>query len=202
MFKIFSIAIVVITLPIAFHGCSNNTGKNTNNTTSQMKSEGKQELKKNIYDLSVKTMSGEEKKLSEYKGKVLLIVNVASKCGNTPQYTGLENIYRKYKDRGFEILGFPSNDFGGQEPGTNEEIKNFCESKYNVTFPLFDKMEVTGDGISPLYNRLSNNTEPAGEVGWNFEKFLIDKEGNITGRFKSKIQPESEELISAIESKL
>jgi glutathione peroxidase len=156
-----------------------------------------------INDISVKDMNGKEINLSDYNGKVLLIVNVASECGYTPQYEGLENIYKKYKDKGFEILAFPCNDFGGQEPGTNEEIKNFCASKYSVTFKLFDKIKVLGDEKCSLYKRLTNNdiTEKS-DIGWNFEKFLIDRKGNIIARFKSPVKPESNELTSAIEKVL
>ena len=157
----------------------------------------------NISDISVKDMNGKEVKLADYKGKVLLIVNVASKCGYTPQYKGLEAVYKKYKDKGFEILGFPCNDFGGQEPGTNEEIKTFCSSKYDVTFKLFDKIKVLGDERSPLYARLINNdVTDKGDVQWNFEKFLIDKNGNIVARFRSKVTPESNEVTQAIEKEL
>lgn len=159
-------------------------------------------MNKNIYDISVKTMEGDMKKLSDYKGKVLLIVNVASKCGNTPQYEGLEHLYEKYGSKGFEILGFPCNDFGGQEPGSNDEIRTFCETKYNVTFPLFDKIKVLGDDKSPLYDRLINNSEPTGDVKWNFEKFLIDKNGDIVERFGNKVQPESEGIVKSIETEL
>jgi|WetSurMetagenome_2_1015567.scaffolds.fasta_scaffold40230_3 glutathione peroxidase len=155
----------------------------------------------NISDIMVKTMDSKDVSLSEYKGKVLMIVNVASLCGNTPQYEGLERIYEKYKDKGFEILAFPCNDFGGQEPGTNEEIKDFCTSKYKVTFTLFDKIKVLGDDKSTLYARLIQ-TEPAGDVKWNFEKFLIDKNGNVVSRFKSKIKPEDTEITTVIENLL
>lgn len=156
-----------------------------------------------IKDIVVKDMDGKDVKLSDYKGKVLLIVNVASKCGYTPQYQGLESIYKKYKDKGFEILAFPCNDFGKQEPGTNQEIKKFCSSKYFVTFKLFDKIKVLGDERSALYARLINNpvTED-GDIKWNFEKFLIDKNGKIVARFRSKVTPESEELTKAIEKEL
>ncbi|PKL81558.1 MAG: glutathione peroxidase [Ignavibacteriae bacterium HGW-Ignavibacteriae-3] len=157
----------------------------------------------NIADIVVKDMEGKEVKLADYKGKVLLIVNVASKCGNTPQYEGLEAVYKKYKSKGFEILGFPCNDFGGQEPGTNEEIKQFCSANYNVTFKLFDKIKVLGEDKSPLYAKLiKNSVTEAGDVKWNFEKFLIDKDGNIVSRFKSKVQPESADIIKAIEKEL
>ncbi|MCX6173278.1 MAG: glutathione peroxidase [Ignavibacteriales bacterium] len=160
-------------------------------------------LTNNIKDIVVKDMNGKEVKLSDYKGKVLLIVNVASKCGYTPQYTGLEAIYNKYKDKGFEILAFPCNDFGGQEPGTNEEIKEFCSTKYDITFKLFDKIKVLGDERSPLYARLiNNNVTEKGDVKWNFEKFLIGKDGNVVNRFRSKVKPESDELTTAIEKEL
>ncbi|MEW6004665.1 MAG: glutathione peroxidase [Stygiobacter sp.] len=161
------------------------------------------ETSNNILDLIVKNIDGKEVKLSQYKGKVLLIVNVASKCGYTPQYEGLEKLYEKYKDNGFEILAFPCNDFGGQEPGTTEEIKEFCSTKYNVTFPLFDKIKVIGKEKSPLYERLINSKNvEQGDIKWNFEKFLIDKNGEIVARFRSKVKPESEELVSAIEKEL
>ncbi|MCX6171018.1 MAG: glutathione peroxidase [Ignavibacteriales bacterium] len=170
---------------------------------SPAKNSGGESSANNIDNIVVKDMSGKDVKLSDYKGKVLLIVNVASKCGYTPQYEALEAIYNKYKDKGFEILAFPCNDFGGQEPGTNEEIKTFCSSKYNVTFKLFDKIKVLGDERTPLYARLiNNNVTEKGDVKWNFEKFLVDKNGNIVSRFRSKIKPESEEITKAIEAEL
>ena len=157
----------------------------------------------NVRDIIVNDMDGKKINLSDYKGKVLLIVNVASKCGNTKQYAGLEKIYEKYKSQGFEILAFPCNDFGGQEPGTNEEIKEFCSSTYNVSFKLFDKVKVLGKEKAPLYERLTNNSVTAtGDVKWNFEKFLIDKNGNISARFGNKVQPESEEIVKSIEAQL
>ncbi len=161
------------------------------------------EMNNNISRITVKDINGKEVKLSDYKGKVLLIVNVASYCGFTKQYSGLEEIYKKYKEKGFEILAFPCNQFGEQEPGTNEEIKNFCSSKFDVTFKLFDKIDVNGKGKSPLYSVLTDN-EVTGkaDVKWNFEKFLIDKNGNIVSRYSSKVEPKSNELISAIESEL
>lgn len=195
---------ILIILNMINSGCSNTGDKNTKTATGENSNNRKvnSEMNKNIYDLSVKTMDGEIKNLSDYRDKVLIIVNVASKCGYTKQYEGLENIYRKYKDRGLEILAFPCNDFGGQEPGTNDEIRTFCESKYNVTFSLFDKINVLGDDKSPLYERLINNSAPSGDIEWNFEKFIIDRKGDIAYRFKSKIKPESEEMISALEKTL
>ncbi len=170
---------------------------------SSAKNKAGESLTNSIKDIVVKNMDGKEVKLSDYKGKVLLIVNVASKCGYTPQYTGLEVLYKKYKDKGFEILAFPCNDFGRQEPGTNEEIKEFCTTNYDVTFELFDKIKVLGDDRSPLYARLINNTvTEKGDIKWNFEKFLIGKDGNIVSRFRSKLKPESEEIITAIEKEL
>jgi glutathione peroxidase len=160
-------------------------------------------LKDNINGIVVKDMNGKEINLSDYNGKVLLIVNVASKCGFTPQYEGLEKIYKKYKDKGFEILGFPCNDFGHQEPGTNAEIQQFCKSKYDVTFKLFDKIKVLGNEKCKLYSVLTDNDVTGkSDIGWNFEKFLIDRKGNIVARFRSKITPESKELTSAIEKEL
>jgi glutathione peroxidase len=164
---------------------------------------GGHKMNNNISDITVKDMSGKDVHLADYKGKVLLIVNVASECGFTPQYEGLEKIYKKYKDKGFEILAFPCNQFGGQEPGTNEEIKNFCSSKYGVTFKLFDKIEVNGKNRSLLYTRLTTNTNTEqGDVKWNFEKFLISKNGDIVARFRSTVTPESAAITGAIEKEL
>lgn len=160
-------------------------------------------MEKNIKQITVKDIDGKSVKLADYKGKVLLIVNVASYCGYTKQYAGLEEIYKKYKDKGFEILAFPCNQFGEQEPGTNEEIKNFCSSKFDVTFKLFDKIDVNGKDKSPLYSILTDN-EVTGksDIKWNFEKFLIDKDGNVVSRYPSKVEPASKELTSAIEREL
>lgn len=157
---------------------------------------------KSVYDFEVKKITGEATKLSTYKGKALLVVNTASECGYTPQYKGLQAIYDKYKKDGFEILGFPSNDFGKQEPGTNAEIKNFCERQFKVTFPMFEKGDVKGTTIQPLYTYLTTNAPTKGDIDWNFEKFLISRDGKIVGRYKSKVTPESEELTKAIESAL
>jgi len=158
---------------------------------------------KNIKQVTVKDIDGKSVKLSDYKGKALLIVNVASYCGFTKQYSGLEQIYKQYKDKGFEILAFPCNQFGEQEPGTNEEIKNFCSSKFDVSFKLFDKIDVNGSNKSPLYSILTDN-EITGksDIKWNFEKFLIDRDGNIVARYASKVEPTDKEIISAIEKEL
>lgn len=170
------------------------------NSTTYTKGSG---LIDNINDITVLDMNNKEVKLSSYNGKVLLIVNVASECGYTRQYSGLEEIYKEFKSEGFEILAFPCNDFGEQEPGSNEQIQNFCSSKFGVTFKLFDKIKVIGDDKSPLYQRLTDNSVTGtGDVKWNFEKFLISKEGKIVARYNSKVEPTSEELTSAIENQL
>ncbi|HVU28146.1 MAG TPA: glutathione peroxidase [Verrucomicrobiae bacterium] len=156
-----------------------------------------------IYDISVKDIDGKTVSLGDYKGKVVLIVNVASKCGFTPQYKALEAVYKKYQDKGFVILGFPCNQFAGQEPGTDAEIKQFCTGTYDVTFPLFDKIEVNGANRHPLYQILTGKDSPfPGDIGWNFTKFLIGKDGKIVNRFASKITPDSPEVTEAIESAL
>ena len=160
---------------------------------------------KSIYDIPVKTIDGKATTLGEYKGKVLLIVNVASQCGYTPQYEGLEKIYEQYRSKGLVILGFPANNFGGQEPGTEAEIKTFCSTKYNVTFPMFSKLSAKGADIHPLYKFLTEKeTNPnfAGDIKWNFNKFLIDKTGNPIARFDSADKPESPKVTQAIEQAL
>ena len=156
----------------------------------------------NISDITVTTINGEDKQLSEYEGKVLLIVNVASYCGYTPQYEGLEKLNQEYKDAGLRVLGFPCNDFGAQEPGSNEEIVQFCTSKYGVNFELFDKIQTKGPHEHPLYARLTSAVEPTGPVAWNFEKFVVNKQGEVIARFKSSVKPYSPELIATIESEL
>ena len=156
-----------------------------------------------ILDIPVTTIKGEQKTLADFGGKALLVVNTASKCGFTPQYKGLEQLWQRYKERGLVVLGFPCNQFGGQEPGTTEEIKQFCSSKYNVTFPMFDKIEVNGVNRHPLYVALAGKDSPyPGDIKWNFNKFLVGKDGKIVKRFDSKVTPESEEMAKAIEAAL
>lgn len=158
-----------------------------------------------IYDVPVKTLDGEPTSLAEHKGKALLIANVASKCGLTPQYTGLENLQKQYGDRGFTVLGFPCNQFGGQEPGTPEEIQTFCSMTYGVTFPIFEKIEVNGDDRHPLFAELTKAADSEGKDGdvvWNFEKFLVSPEGEVVGRFRTLIDPEAPEVVAAIEAVL
>ena len=151
----------------------------------------------NVKETVVETSTGEKKILGEYLGKVLLIVNVASRCGNTPQYSGLQEIQDKYKGQGFIVLGFPCNDFGGQEPGTVDQIKEFCSNTYGADFEIFGKVNAKGVTTEP-YTTL-NKTEPAGDVSWNFEKFLIGKDGDVIARFEPSVKPSDEQLIAAIE---
>ncbi|OGU54343.1 MAG: glutathione peroxidase [Ignavibacteria bacterium RBG_13_36_8] len=156
-------------------------------------------MKDNIEGIIVKDMKGNDVQLSSYKGRVLLIVNVASKCGYTPQYADLQKLYEKYRDKGFEILAFPCNDFGQQESGTNTEIKEFCSTNFGVTFKLFDKIKVIGDDKSLLYERLTNNSVTGkGDIKWNFEKFIISRNGKIVDRFSSKVTPMSEDIITVV----
>ena len=156
-----------------------------------------------LHDIAVKDIDGKDTSLSAYKGKVLLIVNVASKCGLTPQYKPLEAIHEKYKDKGLTVLGFPCNQFGGQEPGSNEQIKEFCSTKYNVSFPLFDKIDVNGPKRHPLYTSLAGKDSPfPGDIKWNFNKFLIGRDGKIIKRFEPRTTPDSPEVTAAIEAAL
>ena len=156
-----------------------------------------------LADIPLKTIRGEEASLADYAGKVLLVVNVASKCGLTPQYEGLEQLYRDYGDKGLVVLGFPANEFAGQEPGTNEEIATFCTTNFGVDFPMFEKIVVKGPGTHPLYAELiAESDEPDKEIQWNFEKFLVSRDGHVVRRFSPRTTPEDPELIAAIEATL
>ncbi|NDC62633.1 MAG: glutathione peroxidase [Planctomycetia bacterium] len=150
----------------------------------------------------VKRIDGTPVDLATYRGKVVLIVNVASRCGYTGQYAGLQKLYDDYKDKGLVVLGFPANEFGGQEPGSDAEIAGFCSTKYGVTFPMFSKIVVKGPGIAPLYKALTEQAAPPGDVGWNFEKFLIGRDGRIVGRYKSGVGPDAATLTKAVEAEL
>lgn len=158
-----------------------------------------------LYDIPLHTLAGEDATLGDYQGKALLLVNVASKCGLTPQYAGLERLQERYAARGFTVLGFPSNQFAGQEPGTAEEIQTFCSTTYGVSFPLFEKIDVNGEDRHPLYARLTEAADAegqAGDVSWNFEKFLIAPDGTVAARIRPRTEPEAEEVIAAIEAVL
>lgn len=156
-----------------------------------------------VLDRTMTRLNGKEEDLSQYKGKVVMVVNTASKCGLTPQYKGLQAIYDQYKDKGFEILGFPANDFMGQEPGTAEEISEFCEINYGVTFPLFSKISVKGDAMDPLYKEITTMPEPiGGDVMWNFQKYLLNREGQVVKKIGPQTTPEDPQVTSAIEELL
>ena len=156
-----------------------------------------------VHDIRLNTIDEKPTSLGEYKGKVILLVNVASQCGLTPQYKGLQALHEKYKDKGFTIIGVPCNDFGAQEPGTSEEIVQFCSSKYKVNFPLMEKIHVKGPEQHPLYARLTGkDAEFPGEIKWNFGKFLIGKDGKVLKRFEPRTEPESDEVVKAIETTL
>ncbi|MFD7232571.1 glutathione peroxidase [Streptomyces sp. NPDC059881] len=158
-----------------------------------------------VYDIPLRTLTGEEASLADHRGKAVLVVNVASRCGLTPQYAGLEALQKTYGDRGFTVLGVPCNQFAGQEPGSAEEISTFCSATYGVTFPLLEKAEVNGDHRHPLYTELTRFADADGEAGdiqWNFEKFLISAEGDVVARFRPRVEPEAPEVVTAIEALL
>jgi glutathione peroxidase len=160
---------------------------------------------KSPLDFKMDSLDGQSVDLTKYKGEVVLIVNVASKCGLTPQYKQLEEVYSKYKGKGFEVLGFPANEFGKQEPGTDKEISTFCTKNYGVDFPMFSKIVVKGDGIAPLYEFLtSEQTNPgmSGPIKWNFEKFLVGRDGKVVKRFDPRVKPDAPEVVEAIEAEL
>ena len=206
--KVFLLFVMILLTYVSFNSLAKSKLHKNNHIYSQTKSGKKMKAtgvsdKANISDIVVTDMDGKKIPLSDYKGKTLLIVNVASYCGFTHQYKGLEAIYKKYHDKGFEILAFPCNQFGEQEPGTNEEIKQFCSTKFDVTFKLFDKIDVNGKNRTALYKLLTNNSVTgSGDIGWNFEKFLISKNGDIVARYPSKIEPTSDKIVSAIEEQL
>ena len=155
-----------------------------------------------IYDFTMDDIDGKPVNLSQYRGKVLLVVNTASFCGNTPQYSDLEKIYETYQEKGLEILAFPANNFGQQEPGTNQEIKTFCFTKYSLTFPLFSKISVKGEDKHPLYRYLTEQSPFPGEVEWNFQKYLIDRSGNVVARYHHRTKPLSDEIVRGVETAL
>ncbi|MFB7125223.1 glutathione peroxidase [Kitasatospora xanthocidica] len=158
-----------------------------------------------LYDIPLRTLDGAATSLADHKGKALLIVNVASKCGLTPQYEGLERLQQRYAGRGFTVLGFPCNQFAGQEPGSAEEIRTFCSTTYGVTFPLFEKIDVNGEDRHPLYAKLTEVADAegqAGDIAWNFEKFLLSPDGTVVARLRPPVEPESPELVAALEAVL
>lgn len=204
---IFALSLLLSALIVAT-ACSTNAAEqkaihSTAKETTNMSTATANTAGKSVHDFTMKSIDGKEIKLDSYKGQVALIVNVASRCGYTPQYEGLQAIYTKYKEQGFVVLGFPANNFGSQEPGSNEEIKTFCSTKYNVTFPMFAKISVKGADIHPLYQHLtSNDAGFGGDVQWNFGKFLVDKNGKVIARFASGDEPEGSKVTQAIEQAL
>ena len=204
--KIVLISFILLCIALAAVLANHSLKAKNNKSTSELKLTVAQQGSKkmnNIGSIKIKDMDGNELALSSFNGNVLLIVNVASECGNTPQYKGLQELFEKYKKKGVLVLGFPCNDFGGQEPGSNEEIKNFCSTQYNVTFQLFDKVKILGKDKCKLYAALTDNDATGTkDIGWNFEKFLISKNGNIVARFPSKVKPLDKNLIEMIENEL
>lgn len=162
----------------------------------------KKDLPESFYEFVMADIEGELVPMSRFRGKVVLVVNVASRCGLTPQYEALEKLYRRYGDHGFVVLGFPANNFGNQEPGTNEEILAFCTEKYDVTFPMFSKISVKGQDIHPLYEWLIAHSDRDDDIGWNFEKFLLDRNGKVIERFASRVKPDDPEITTAIHKAL
>lgn len=190
----------VVTLVLV--GCDGGAQKATPQAEAPAQAANKREEKSmNLHDFTMKDIYGKDKALADYRDKVVLVVNVASQCGYTPQYEGLESLYEKYSARGLVVVGFPANDYGAQEPGSDSEIATFCTSKYGVKFPMFSKITVKGNGKHPLYAFLTQ-AAPAGEVKWNFEKFLVGKSGQVIARYPSSVSPESDTLIDAIEKAL
>ena len=172
------------------------------NMNQETKMKADDQMASDYLHIPFSTITGEKASLADYQGKVILLVNVASKCGYTKQYAGLEKLYRKYKDDGLVILGFPANNFGGQEPGTNEQILEFCTSTFDVTFPMMSKISVKGDDIHPLYKYLTTESGFSGDIKWNFTKFLLDRDGKPVARFESAVEPMSEEIVGDIEKLL
>jgi glutathione peroxidase len=211
-FKVIGISVLIAFAISVVCGCeaktANQDEKSSINTETEQQVEDGQMSMSNpeqayVLHHAVEMIDGEQVSLEQYKGKVLLIVNVASECGYTRQYEGLEALYRKYKDQGLVIIGFPANDFGKQEPGTNDEIAAFCSSKFDVTFPLAGKIHVRGEGTHPLFNQLSEQPLPlGGEPQWNFTKFLIARDGQVVDRFDTKTEPNDPGILSAIEEHL
>lgn len=160
------------------------------------------ESTKKVLAGEVKSLEGEKVDLSKYDGKVLLVVNVASKCGATPQYKQLQALHEEYKDQGFAVLGFPCNQFGSQEPGTAAEIRSFCTENYNVSFPMFQKVDVNGDDAAPLYQKLKQFAGDPGDVKWNFEKFLVNRDGEVVARFRTRTKPDDPQVLKALEAEL
>lgn len=192
----------ILLLTISINGCGTESGakdKKTETTSMQNKSDS---TEINYREIPFKTITGEQTSLDDFRGKVLLIVNAASECGFTPQYAGLEKLYQTYKNDGLVVIGFPANNFGQQEPGTDEEILSFCQTKFGVTFPMMSKVSVLGEDKHPLFKYLTEDSNIPGEIKWNFSKFLLDRDGNLVERFVSKDEPMSDKVVQKIKGLL
>lgn len=168
----------------------------------EKKTEEKTQKVTSVHDLKMNALDGKKVDLADYKGKVLLIVNVASRCGATPQYEQLQALHTKYADKGLVVMGFPCNQFGAQEPGTSKDIREFCDSRYAVKFPMFEKIDVNGDDQSPLYDYLKSAAADRADIGWNFEKFVVNKEGKVVARFKTRTSPDADEVVKVLEEEM
>lgn len=183
--------------------CGQDTGKAQGESgQAETKGSAGMQTETSLQEIAFTTITGEPASLADFSGQPVLIVNVASQCGNTPQYAGLEELYRTYHDSGLVVIGFPANNFGGQEPGTNEEIMKFCSTRFDVTFPMMAKVSVKGKDKHPLFVALTEQSPIPGEIEWNFAKFLLDRDGRLVARFSAKTQPTSEEVVSAIKKLL
>ena len=201
----FGILLTAVLILIPGSGLSQVSGKEAQGSkdTAGTKAGSEEKNKEaGVLSFTVKTIDGKSKKVSDYKGRVLLIVNTASKCGFTPQYKGMQELYETYKDKGFQILAFPANNFMAQEPGSDEEIRTFCQTNFGVTFDLFSKISVKGKEIHPLYKYLTEESEHKGKISWNFNKFLIDKKGRVVARFNSYTKPKAPALVKKLETLL
>lgn len=194
--KLSSFLFVCVLSIVVLSNCAGDT-----KTETEIKAENKV-MGIDIQNISFLSITGDSVTLADFENKVVLVVNVASKCGYTPQYTGLEELYRAYKDDGLVVIGFPANNFGGQEPGTNEEILNFCSSKFDVTFPMMSKVSVTGEDKHPLFVSLTEQSTIPGDIKWNFFKFLLDRKGNLVARYESSVEPMSDEMTGKIKELL
>jgi glutathione peroxidase len=202
-FMVYRSVAAVLALCLLFGSCgaASKTAPESKSEASVI-TEGAKMAQTDIAKIRFETMAGDTTSLADYRGKVLLIVNVASECGYTPQYADLEALYRRFKDSGLVVIGFPANNFGGQEPGTNEQILNFCQSKFHVTFPMMAKVSVKESDKHPLFAGLTEASPIPGEIEWNFAKFLIGREGNLVARYPSKVEPMSDEIVGKIEELL
>lgn len=195
-------SLTCLTLTLAIFACTSAPADETPAAKAEETKVAKKKENTNVYDIPVKTLEGEALDLKKYKGKVLLVVNVASRCGATPQYTQLQAMHEKYSEKGLVVVGVPCNQFGGQEPGSSKDIREFCTTRYDVKFPILEKVDVNGDDRSKLYSYLIDNAEDHSDIGWNFEKFIVNKEGKVAGRFSTRTKPDAPEVVKLLEEEL